>query len=438
VLLETRTEAESLARQIEARAERQGKDLFTAVALQRETQTYIDSVLRRRDIVRTVEIRDKRGTLVFRDRRQTEIPIEAPPPQAPPPSSPELPLEVPDVRPRHEEQREQTSVQVFQVPEVRVPIGDLGELQIGISEGELQRRTEVLRRELVRQASWISLVTVLLLVSAYGTIWVLLRRAKLLEARAAEAARMAYVGTLASGLAHEIRNPLNSLNLNMQMLEEEIAQHGRPPSGPRLLAITRAEISRLERLVSDFLAYARPRPLELQEVPAAELLERAREVLGPEAARRGAALAVEDSSGGARVRVDREQLQQVLLNLARNALAATEETPRPRVRLAAARQNGEVVFAVEDNGVGIAPAERERVFDLFYSNRKGGTGLGLAIVERIVRAHGGRVAVESAPGERTVFTVILPAAEPPGVGELAAEPRLGARPANAGRKALLG
>ena len=108
----------------------------------------------------------------------------------------------------------------------------------------------------------------LLLISAYVVVWLVLRRSQRLEVQAAEAERLAYLGTLASGLAHEIRNPLNSLNLNMQMLEEEIDEHGSAPTGKRLLSITRSELSRLERLVTDFLAYAKPRPLELEEVPA--------------------------------------------------------------------------------------------------------------------------------------------------------------------------
>lgn len=424
VLLETRVEAEGLARQIAARAERQGKDLFTAIALERETQTYIDSVLRRRDIVRTVEIRDREGTLVFRSR--SEFPVEVEEPPAPPPRLPELRLPAPEILPPRRELREATRMEVFDVPRIEVPIGELGELQIGISEGELRRRTELLRRELVRQASWISAATVLLLAGAYVTIWLLLRRAQRLETQAAEAARMAYVGTLASGLAHEIRNPLNSLNLNMQMLEEEIAEQGTAPSAPRLLAITRSEIGRLERLVSDFLAYARPRPLELVEIGAGELLERAREVLAPEATRRGVLLEVDDRSGGAVLRVDGEQLQQVLLNLGRNALAATEGRPRPRVLLSAERHGAEVGLGVADNGAGIPPEEQERVFDLFYSTRKGGTGLGLAIVERIVKAHAGRVTVASAPGQGTVFTVALPIAGAAVPEEPAEPPRPGA------------
>jgi signal transduction histidine kinase len=234
-----------------------------------------------------------------------------------------------------------------------------------------------------------------------------------LELQAAEAERLAYIGTLASGLAHEIRNPLNSLNLNMQMLEEELREHGGARSGGRLLAITRSEISRLERLVTDFLAYARPRPLELQEVPAVRLLDRVIEVLAGEIRRRGAQVEVEDRSGGARVKVDPAQINQLLLNLAQNALAATEESGRPpHLKLLAYRRGPEVVLELVDNGVGIPPGEQGKVFDLFYSTRKGGTGLGLAIVERIARAHGGRVVIDSTVGAGTAVKLSLPAVAP--------------------------
>ncbi|HEX5760204.1 MAG TPA: HAMP domain-containing sensor histidine kinase [Thermoanaerobaculia bacterium] len=432
-LLETRSEAQTLADRIAARARRHGTDIFTAVALERETETYINSVLRRRDLVQTVEIRDRQGTLVYRITK--EIPgIEVEPPATRPPRTPELPFEVPsDLRPpAHEERREKADFEFYEVPSIEVAIGELGQLQIGISADEIRRRTEVLRRELVRQAAWISLVTVVLLLTAYTALWRLLRRSQRAEARAAEAARLAYVGTLASGLAHEIRNPLNSLNLNMQMLEEEIDAHGRAPSGPRLLAITRAEIGRLERLVTDFLAYAKPRPLEREELPAAAALERAREVLAAEAARRGVELEVVDAGGGAYLSADPAQLHQALLNLARNALTAAEEAARPpRVRLRAVRQGEEVLLEVEDSGPGVAPGEEPRLFDLFYSTRKGGTGLGLAIADRIVRAHGGRIAVRGAPGGGAVFAIALPALDalreqPGGRGAAARDAETGA------------
>jgi signal transduction histidine kinase len=411
VLLETRAEAETLAKQIARRAERQGKDLYTAVAVERETQTYIDSVLRQRDIVRQVSIRDKNGVLVFQSTNQASVPVAAPG-ETPALLSPELGS--PELQPQVQRKTSVWESAPYQVDDVRVPIGDFGQLEIGISAPELAKRIEVLRRELLQQAALIGVVSVALLLTAYAAIWLLLRRSRRLEQQAADAERMAYIGTLASGLAHEIRNPLNSLNLNMQMLEEELDESGGGlPTGKRLLSITRSEISRLERLATDFLAYAKPRPLDLEEVPAVRLLERVPQVFAGEIQKRRAQVSVEDRSGGARVRVDPAQIGQLLLNLAQNALAAIEETGRtPVVKLAARRQGPWVLLDVEDNGTGIPPEEQPKIFDLFYSTRKGGTGLGLAIVDRIARAHGGRVAVESTPGAGTVMTLELPAVDP--------------------------
>ena len=408
VLLETRTEAEGLAKQIARRAERQGKDLYTAVATERETQTYIDSVLREREIVQSVEIRDKNGVLVFQSRARGNVET-GPPLEVPPLGSAELPSS------RVEKKTSALESGPYVVPDVQVPIGDFGKLQIGISAPALAKRIEVLRGELIQQAAFIGIVSVVLLLSAYVAIWLLLRRARRLEATAAEAERMAYIGTLASGLAHEIRNPLNSLNLNMQMLEEELDENGgTAPTGKRLLGITRSEISRLERLATDFLAYAKPRPLDFEEVAVERLLGRVPDVLAGEIQKRRAQVIVDDRSGGARVRVDPAQINQLLLNLVQNALLAAEDAGRaPVVRLTAQRQGPWVLLDVADNGTGIPPAEQPKIFDLFYSTRKGGTGLGLAIVDRIARAHGGRMAVDSTPGQGTVMTLELPAVTTP-------------------------
>lgn len=413
VLLETQEEAKKLADQIARRADREGRDLYTAVAVERDMQTYIDQMLHQREIVRRVEIRDKNGILVYEGRSEARVLTEpgpgSPPAIAPPVGSPELQRHV-DTSPRVQTKVTEST---FSVPDIQVPIGDYGLLQIGISAGELGKRIEVLRHELIQKTSLVGLFSMALLVSAYVAVWLLLRRAQRLELQATEAERLAYVGTLASGLAHEIRNPLNSLNLNMQMLEEEIDEHGSAPSGKRLLSITRSEISRLERLVTDFLAYAKPRPLELEEMPAVRPLERVRELLAGEIQKRGAMVQVEDRSGGARVKVDSAQMNQLLLNLAQNAFAAAEEAGRrPLLKLSAYRQGTAVCLELEDNGAGIPAAEQGRIFDLFYSTRKGGTGLGLAIVERIARAHGGRVGVRSTQGIGTAIIVELPAVSP--------------------------
>ncbi len=433
VLLETRTEAQKLAQQIARRADREGKDLYTAVAIERETQTYIDQMMRQRELVKRVEIRDRNGVLVYEGRSEARL-RAGPGVGAPPSIAPQV-LDSPELE-RHSvpavpgeariSNRVHEAESTFEVPDIQVPIGEYGNLQIAISPLELSKRIEVLRSDLIRQTGLIGISSMLLLISAYVVVWLVLRRSQRLEIQAAEAERLAYLGTLASGLAHEIRNPLNSLNLNMQMLEEEIDEHGSAPTGKRLLSITRSELSRLERLVSDFLAYAKPRPLELEEVPAARPLERMRELLAGEIQSRGAQVLVEDKSGGARIRIDPGQMNQLLLNLAQNAFNAAEEAGRrPVLRLAATRQIRQgtptVTLELTDNGVGMTEAERARIFELFYSTRKGGTGLGLAIVERIARAHAGRITVRSIHGTGTTVGLELPAvASDPSVREPAA------------------
>jgi signal transduction histidine kinase len=158
-------------------------------------------------------------------------------------------------------------------------------------------------------------------------------------------------------------------------------------------------------------------------VPVAELLERARDLLASHFARHGVVLRIEDGTDGGRVEVDAEQWNQLLLNLLQNALAATEETGRrPAVALRASRLGGRIAIEVVDNGVGIEPADRDRVFEAFYSTRKGGTGLGLAVVRRIARAHGAELELDSAVGEGTTVRVVLPAAEPAATADAPASP----------------
>lgn len=399
VLIETRKEAEPLAEALEKQAERLGDDLYVAVTVAQETQTFFDSMLAQRELVRRIEIRDRSGKVVYLD----EV-AESQPPQ--PVVVPRIEAgEAPDVEP-FEEMAE------ADLETVSLEIGDLGELVIGLSREEIQEEIAVLRRDLIRQISLIGTLTLALLGIAYAAIWALFQRSRRLEEQAREAERLAYIGTLASGLAHEIRNPLNSLNLNMQLMAEEAGESGRGGSSKRLLAITRSEISRLEHLVTDFLSYAKPRPLELETLAPAELFDRLAELLEGELRARRARIEVEDESAGARIRVDRGQVGQLLLNLAQNSLAAAVELGRrPEIRLAARRRGADVVIEVTDNGGGIPEEDRERIFDLFYSTRKGGTGLGLAIVERIARNHEAEVEVDVAEGEGTTMRLILPAAE---------------------------
>ena len=427
VLLETREEAEGLAEKLAGTAAEAGGDLYTVTAMEREVQTYIDSILKQRKFVRTVEVVDGQGRLVFRGAGETVLEV------APSDGLVVEEREIPSVVEERPIEREATfplEVPIDELYDLNLPIGELGFLRVGISQGELQRSIETLRSELVQKTAVVAALTLVVLLLAFAIIWRLWKRGQMLQEQAREAERMAYIGTLASGLAHEIRNPLNSLNLNMQLLEEELS--GRvdaPPevqSSGRLMSITRDEIHRLERLVTDFLQYARPRPLELAEIPAIELLERCREILKGEIRARGAQLRVEDRSGGARVRVDPGQMNQLLLNLVQNALAASEDQEAggvEEVRLAVSRDQGRVLFEVEDHGSGMPQEVQSQMFDLFYSTRKGGTGLGLPVVRRIAETHHADLTVVSRPGEGTLIRLALPEELPKGRPEEASVPQ---------------
>ncbi len=408
VVFETRKLGEPVAQVLETNAETYG-DLPLALSLQ-VTIGFINDVVEQREWVRTIEVRDDNGVVVY----QTEDPLGV---------DPEIPRVLTEDVPRVDG----LSPLAQTLEEVEVPIGDFGTLVIGVSRDELQTRIARLRRDLIQQASAIGILTLMLLIVAFIAIWVLFRRGRDLEEQAREAERMAYIGTLASGLAHEIRNPLNALSLNMQMLEEDVdsgpaggtrhastasrsvdSTSGASATG-RLLAITQSEIKRLERLVSDFLSYAKPREVELEEVPAIELLEGVRTFLASEIRARGAELTVEDLSHGGEVRVDREQIRQLLLNLSQNALQATERSGRaPTVHLRARNVGHRLALEIEDNGVGISEEMQAKIFDIFFSTRRGGTGLGLAIVHRIAKDHGGRVEVDSTPGLGSKVRVLLP------------------------------
>jgi len=386
VLLETRQVAEPIAQNLATQAAQSGgKDLYVVVSNATEAKTYIDSVIAKRELVKSIEVRDNRGKVVYQTSSREDLPITGPNP-----------------------------LQFRPIDQVEVPIGELGTVVIGLSDEEVQKRIAVLRRDLTRQATLLGVVTVLLLLGAFVAFVLVYKRSRRLEEQAREAERMAYIGTLASGLAHEIRSPLNSLSLNMQMLEEEAQSKANPALAgqQRLLTLTRSELKRLERLASDFLSYAKPQALDLQPVKVSALLQRVLAVLDGELKARGLAAEVVDESAGAVLDADPAQLVQLLLNLGFNGLAAIEAAGRGKdglLRLIGRREGEDLVLAVEDNGEGIPPDVRARMFELFYSNRKGGTGLGLAIVERIAGGHGASLEVDSRLGAGTTVAVRFPA-----------------------------
>ena len=229
--------------------------------------------------------------------------------------------------------------------------------------------------------------------------------------RALRAERLAAVGTLAAGLAHEVRNPLNSAALQLQVLKRRIARGEATAATLEPVAtLVEDEIRRLERLVNDFLSFARPRPLELQQTALVDLCQEVLVFMTPEAQAAGVSLHGDIKSELPGLTVDPERLRQVLQNLLRNAIEAMTEGGRATLRVQPAPgQPDEVQIEVNDTGPGFN--DDAPVFDAFFTTKPKGTGLGLSIVHRIVSDHGGTVRVRSRPGD-TSFFVNLPTRAP--------------------------
>jgi PAS domain S-box-containing protein len=226
------------------------------------------------------------------------------------------------------------------------------------------------------------------------------------EQRARDAERLAAVGTMAAGLAHEIRNPLNAVSLHISLLERALRRLPDPPeAATEATKVLRDETKRLSALVSEFLDFARPRPLTRSPLNLIDLMARVVELLAPDAARQSVTLRLERPARPMSAIADGEKLTQVFINLVRNAIEAM--SGGGVVTLRARRVGTSIEVDVEDDGPGIP--DGSPVFDAFYTTREHGTGLGLAIVHRIVNDHGGAIRLRSQPGE-TVFTIRLAAA----------------------------
>lgn len=224
--------------------------------------------------------------------------------------------------------------------------------------------------------------------------------------------RMAYLGTLAGGLAHEIRNPLSTMKVNLQLLREDLEQEesGDTARSRRRVETLEKAVRRLEEIVNDFLRYARGFDLTLERADINELIEDVVVFVEPEARRHHIDLRTAYDAALPPVAVDRKYLQQALLNLFLNARQAIEVTGKPGQLFVTTRQvEDQVIINVTDTGPGIPADVLPKIFDVYFSTKKGGTGLGLPTCRRIVEEHGGTLQVESEPDKGTSFTISLPA-----------------------------
>ena len=226
--------------------------------------------------------------------------------------------------------------------------------------------------------------------------------------------KLASLGMLAAGVAHEIRNPLTAIKAWLFIQQKQLRAGTPEFEDARIIG---DEINRLERIVKDVLLFARPSEPHLQIVPASEPLERARALLASQVEKANIRIEVEDSVP-VRIRVDAQQIQQVLINLIQNAaesMGRNGGVVSLRARLGDGPLPGlpgqTVILEVADNGAGIPPEVEKRLFDPFFTTKETGTGLGLAIAARIVQKHGGSLQYRTRLNHGTTFGIVLPEAQ---------------------------
>ena len=219
--------------------------------------------------------------------------------------------------------------------------------------------------------------------------------------------RLAAVGKMAAMITHEVRNPLSSIGLNTELLEEELESG--PSEAKDLLGAIHREVDRLTAITEEYLAFARlPKPklaYEAVNPMVGALAAFVREDL----AAKNVDLAIDLSDGDPIALIDAAQLRQCLINLVRNATEAVAAKGKGKVTLRTKRAGERVIVEVEDDGIGIPADVLPRLFDPFFSTKENGSGLGLALTQQIVKDHGGDLTVDSTVGKGTVFRVAVPA-----------------------------
>jgi len=226
---------------------------------------------------------------------------------------------------------------------------------------------------------------------------------RLYRTQMSRAEHLATLGELAAGLAHEIRNPLAGIAGVMDIIGRDL-----PASSParEVLGEVQQEILQIKRILSDLLETARPKPPAFRAADLNSTTEQAVSLARQQIISRPIEIKLSKAYDLPPVEHDAGQIQQVLLNLLLNAIQAIDDSGNIRVRLNS--EDGFATVSVSDTGGGIAPEHLGNIFRPFFTTKKRGTGLGLSLVSRIVEAHGGRVEVNSTPGEGSQFMVWLP------------------------------
>jgi two-component system, sporulation sensor kinase E len=245
--------------------------------------------------------------------------------------------------------------------------------------------------------------------SRHAVILADVTREKVATARRIEDERTSSILLLAGGVAHELGNPLNSLTIHLQLIARKLKKlkgSAEADSISESVRVCRDEVERLDGIITHFLEAVRPRPPDLSETNVAEVLADVLKFQKREFADRKIAVEAETQAALPTVMADRGQLKQVFFNITKNALEAMQPGGRLKIRSRADDDSVYLVFG--DSGAGIRQEDLVKLFQPYHTTKPGGHGLGLTIVQRIMRAHGGQVGIESREGMGTVVTLQFP------------------------------
>jgi signal transduction histidine kinase len=218
--------------------------------------------------------------------------------------------------------------------------------------------------------------------------------------------KLAALSRLSSGIAHEVKNPLNATMIHLELLKLQLAQH---PAAMEHVNVIGAQVRRLDEVVQGFLKFMRPEDLRLTPVALSSLVDSLMPIINAEADKHGIEVQLDFPADLPDVNADRGLLEQAFLNLALNACQAMPEGGRLRIA-AYQRPDRQVEITFADTGVGIPPEQLARIFDLYYTTKPHGSGIGLSLVYRTVQMHDGQIDVESVPGRGSTFRIVLPQA----------------------------
>jgi two-component system sensor histidine kinase HydH len=226
---------------------------------------------------------------------------------------------------------------------------------------------------------------------------------RLLEKEVAKSRYLNSIGSLAAGVAHEIRNPLSSIKGFAVYFKERLSGN---KDDQQTADIMIQEVERLNRVVSQLIEFARPLQLKRENVQIAELVQHAVKLIAADAQKKQISIEIEAAAEIPPVEVDSDKIKQVFLNIFLNSLAALQDGGKLKIKLSSRTNNLEVI--ISDNGAGIEKMDLPRIYDPYFTSKPAGTGLGLAIVQKIMEAHGGNTSLESAAGKGTEVFLNFP------------------------------